>query len=239
MQDIELEKAKRHWLEWVEQYFPDFEQRSYFIPPVQIMRVPIAEPNVAGQNVLMIKTDDTPNSSSMDLAMSSSKIPSVQKSDIIDDKAFYSVMSALKTFSEAHPEVFMCLSHYPFVSYLGEEGFYPAVAHLPLSSNLPKTYPLNWRQGDFDVLLIHRQYGFVVLEVKAVRINDETTEQVSKKLKEAAEQLKKAESMLSHLVSDISSGLRITKTIACPNLTTDQVQEIINNNELLGKVSRS
>ncbi|XP_025114123.1 uncharacterized protein LOC112576088 [Pomacea canaliculata] len=33
--------------------------------------------------------------------------------------------------------------------------------------------------------------------------------------------------MLSHLVSDITPGLRITKTIAFPNLTADQVQQAI------------
>lgn len=209
-----------------------------------MMRVPIAEQNVAGQNVLMIKTDDTPSSSSMDLAMSSSKIPSVQKSDIIDDEALNSVRFSLTQFSIDKPEVFMCLSQYSYGSYLGEEGFYPAVAHLPIPSNLPEKYQKSWRQGDFDVLLIHRQYGFVVFEVKAVGINDETTEleqdeQVSKKLNEAAEQLIKAEAMLSHLVSDIDSGVRITKTIACPNLTTHQVQKIVDNNSQLRQVSKS
>lgn len=65
------------------------------------MRVTIAEPNVAGQNVIILNQMTHRANSTMDLVMSSSKILSVQKSDIIEDKAFYSVKFSLKTFLES------------------------------------------------------------------------------------------------------------------------------------------
>ncbi|XP_025112050.1 uncharacterized protein LOC112574900 [Pomacea canaliculata] len=91
------------------------------------------------------------------------------------------------------------------------------------------------RQGDFDVLLIHRNYGFVVCEVKSfgdnareLNMSQQTlVNSIRKRLKEAISQLHKAETILSHLVSDIAPGLRITKTIVVPNITADQIQEVI------------
>ncbi|XP_025112767.1 uncharacterized protein LOC112575259 [Pomacea canaliculata] len=52
---------------------------------------------------------------------------------------------------------------------------------------------------------------------------------IRKKLKVAMTQLDKAEAMLSHLVSDIAPGLRISKTIAVPNLTRHQVQQAVSD----------
>ncbi|XP_025103140.1 uncharacterized protein LOC112569549 [Pomacea canaliculata] len=56
---------------------------------------------------------------------------------------------------------------------------------------------------------------------------------IRQKLKEAVSQLDKAEAMLSHLVSDIAPGLRITKTIAFPNITTPQLHQVISRDTQL------
>lgn len=60
---------------------------------------------------------------------------------------------------------------------------------------------------------------------------------IRKKLKQSVSQLDKAEAVLSHLVSDISPSLRITKTIAVPNLTAFQVQQAILSDPKLTQLS--
>ncbi|XP_025100575.1 uncharacterized protein LOC112567909 [Pomacea canaliculata] len=234
----ELQKAHKLWLEWIKTAFPLFDTRSYFLPPVYIRRVPMTQQSIACQRVFILKTEDRPSSPVKHPSMTPSSterpqvsnIPCVQQSDMHDDEAIERVLVSLKIFSKLHKEVFMCLSQFSFGSYLGEPRF--AAAHLPLPSNLPSTLPWSWRQGDFDVLLIHKLYGFVIMEIKAVGCNiaksqEEKKEYVRKKLTDAIEQLNKAEAMLKHLVSDITSGVRITKAIACPNLTAKQIHEVL------------
>lgn len=207
------------------------------------------EKKFAGQTVLMIRPEepediDSGGSFKTSSATTKSKgcsTPSVQKSDMTDDEALRNVLYTLEKLSKRQQEVFMCLSRFPFGSYLGEPLFAPAVAHLPLPCNLSTKYPWSWRQGDFDVLLIHRHYGFVICEVKSVELNAETSnrQQVTTKLKAAVDQLNKAEAMLSHLMSDVAPEVRITKTIACPNLTSSDIQSIISEDHLLREVSIS
>lgn len=194
---------------------------------------------VAGQDVFVLHSQKQVTDYSATFPRAS-----VQESDVGFDKALQRVLFTLKTFSMKQGETFICLSQFSFGSYLGEQRFAKAAAQLPLPSNLPKTLPWSWRQGDFNVLLIHKNYGFVICEVKAVSYNTVASEEerekqvarVTKKLKEAAEHLKKAEAMLKHLVSDIATGIRITTTIACPNITTHQMQQIIFQNQKLDQV---
>lgn len=168
---------------------------------------------------------------------------SVQESDILDDEAFQRVLFTLRKFSTEDHEVFMCLSQFPFGSYLGEERFAPAAANLSLPGNLPQQWHWSLRQGDFDILLIYPSYGVVICEVKAVGISTEEPqyvqcERVMKKLREAIGQLDKAEVMLKHLVSDIGDSLNVTKTIACPNLSTHQLKRYVFQSQQLAEVSK-
>ncbi|XP_025112759.1 uncharacterized protein LOC112575255 isoform X1 [Pomacea canaliculata] len=160
---------------------------------------------------------------------------SVQECDLRDDVAMQRVLFCLQKLSEKTGEILVGISQFYFGQYLGNPCYAPAAAQLPSPVNLPSSFTRNWRQGDFDILIIHRHYGFVVCEVKAVGDNlneldvpkESIDNNIRKKLKDAMRQLDKAEAMLSHLVSDIAAGLRITKTIAVPNLTTHQVQQAV------------
>lgn len=166
--------------------------------------MPRVERHFAGENVVVLRTQNLPNSSDQQPDTSSSvtaQLPSsltfsVQESDILDDEAFQRVLFSLRKFSKVNHEAFMCLSQFPFGSYLGEERFAPAAAHLPLPSSLPRHLHWSWRQGDFDVLLIHPPYGVVICEVKAVGFSTEASqdvqcERVMKKLREAIRQTKR------------------------------------------------
>ncbi|XP_025078797.1 uncharacterized protein LOC112554934 [Pomacea canaliculata] len=164
-----------------------------------------------------------------------------QDSDIRDDTAMKQVLLCLQNLSEKTGEVLVGITRLHFGQYLSEPCFSVAAAQLPRASSLPPDLPQNWKQGKFDVLLIHRHYGLVVCNVMSFgditndlkMSQEDIVKTIRKKLRDAVTQLNKAEAMLSHLVSDVCPGLRITKTIAVPNLTTDQVQQAISHDSQL------
>ncbi|XP_025079706.1 uncharacterized protein LOC112555487 [Pomacea canaliculata] len=242
-QEDVLQRAQEFWLKWVEAAFPDFDSQAYFLPPVYINRVPMTTQTIAGQDILVLQKPSGESGQSCKVAVNpspaaQSSIPqptSVQDSDVRDDAAMQRILLCLQKMSQQNSEVFVAMSQLQFGEYLGEPCYAAAAAQVPLARSLPPPRPKNWDKGDFDVLLIHRKYGFVVCEVKAVGDNvrelglsqQDMDNNIRKKLKQAIVQLDKAEAMLSHLVSDIASGLRITKTIAVPNLTAHQVEQAI------------
>ncbi|XP_025079892.1 uncharacterized protein LOC112555661 isoform X2 [Pomacea canaliculata] len=153
--------------------------------------------------------------------------PKVLDSDVRDDAAMQRVLTCLARMSRSSGEVLMGVSQLQFEHYLGEEMY--ALA----SEQLPR--PCRWQRGDFDVLLIHRHHGFVVFEVKAIGYNvrqldmseEQLYTQVRKKLKQAAYQLNKAKAFLSHVVSDVVSGLRVSVAMAFPYIRAAQVENAI------------
>ncbi|XP_025113674.1 uncharacterized protein LOC112575832 [Pomacea canaliculata] len=226
------DQAQKLWLQWVEAAFPKLDSRAYFLPPVYVNRVPMTRQSVAGQEILVLESEPKQ-------AGENNHSP-VQNSDIRDDEAFQRVFLYLQKKSEENNEVLVVLSQFRFGQYLSEPCYAAATAQLPMAKNLPNSSSRD-RQGEFDMLVIHRLYGFVVCEVKALgknlkesKMTDlELQDNIRKKLRDAVSQLDKAEAMLSHLVSDIAPGLRITKTIAVPNLKTCQVQQAISGDPKL------
>ncbi|XP_025111709.1 uncharacterized protein LOC112574695 [Pomacea canaliculata] len=237
-------QAQAFWLQWVEAAFPDLDSRAYFLPPVYVNRVPMTRQSVSDQNVLVLHPSSTqgvelnqatriPSTAAQD---SISQPSPVQDSDIREDKAMERLLVCLQTMSEQNKEVLVGISHLRYGQYLGEPCYAAAAAHLPSTKTFPSGLSRD-RQGNFDLLLIHRHYGLVVCQVKAFGSNwskcdmfqQDICSNLKIKLKEAIQSLNKAEAMLSHLVSDIASGLRITKTIAFPNLTARQVQQAVSD----------
>ncbi|XP_025112855.1 uncharacterized protein LOC112575309 [Pomacea canaliculata] len=237
------EEAQEFWVRWVEASFPELDSRAYFLPPVYLNRVPMTRELIAGQDVLLLQSEpgQVGQTNQQGAQDPTHPRPSFQNSDLRDDAVCQRVFFCLETMSKQHNEVLVAISQLSFGQYLGEPHFAAAAVCLPLPANLPSALPRHWKRGDFDVLLIHRQYGLVVCEVKAFGDNTQTlsmsqqeiNKNIGKKLKQAVSQLDKAEAMLSHLVSDIAPGLRITKTIAFPNLTAHQLQQAISGDTQL------
>lgn len=244
--------------------------KAYFLPPVHVNRVPMTRQLVADQDVLVLQSfhghadeigekagpselqgsgsrDSSNQPAATSSAVNESSIPQpvvVQESDMRDDAALEPLRFCLQTFSTKTKEVLVGISQLKFGQYLGEPCFAPATAQIPRSSNLSPEWPKNWKQGTFDVLVIHMHYGFIICEVLSFGDNihklsmsqPDIHTKVRKKLNGAIQKLRKAEAMLSHLVSDIAPGLRITKTIAVPNLTVLQVQQAIADDAQLTEV---
>ncbi|XP_025085435.1 uncharacterized protein LOC112558899 [Pomacea canaliculata] len=246
--DTIIRQAQTFWLQWVEAAFPHLDSRAYFLPPVHVNRVPMVKQLTHAMEVLVLQSALIEAGQSNQSAKTTSAAdtlvpqpPRVHESDIRDDAATKRVIYCLDRLCEQNKEVMIRMTQLSFGQYLGEPCYAAAAAQLPRPANLPPAHPQKWKQGDFDVLLIHRHYGFVVCQVKAFGDNTQTLKMspddininIRKKLKDAVSQLDKAEAMLSHLVSDISPGLCITKTMAFPNLTAHQVKQAISGDTQL------
>ncbi|XP_025112045.1 uncharacterized protein LOC112574897 [Pomacea canaliculata] len=239
--EIISEQLHKAWLQWVEAAFPDFHSRAYFLPPVYFNRVPMTRQSIAGQDVLTVQS--TPGQAAAPAAAAAAAAPAaaaaaaaaaavaqtirVQESDIREDAAMQRVLFCLLEMFKLSKEGLFGISQLSFEDYLGGDRYPAKAAQIPLPDDLP-----TYKMGCFDILVIHQHYGILVCEVKCLGLNlssNEIDNQIRKKLPQCIIQLDKAEVMLSHLVFDIDRDLRITKTIAFPNLTTLQVQKAISS----------
>lgn len=114
--------------------------------------------------------------------------------------------------------------------------------------------------GDFDVLIIHRQYGLIHGEIKSVGSNfetdahsekdpDSTTRNTIEKanqdktivavVKKALKQLKNAKHALNEIVTCFSgrSDISIRTTLMVPNLSSNQLLKAIKTNGKVAKVN--
>lgn len=231
LQNLIAKEAQDFWLEWVELTYPELETQAYFVPATHINRVPLTKIPDADVHVL------DRNSTTVDS-------PNVQETDMAIDAAVGRVVFSLHKMAETHKdEVFMAISQLSFGDYLGEPCYMSVAALFPHPYNLPETLPSNWRQGSFDLLIIHRHYGIIVCEIKALGDSEQTSSEaesdssrIGDKLRRSVSQLDKAEAMLSYLVSDVAPGLSITKTIALPNLTSGKVQQVMSADPELAQV---
>lgn len=157
------------------------------------------------------------------------------------------VLYSLQKMSEQKREVLFVVGQLPFRRYLGEPCYSVVVEYLDSFYSIGVGQQQNWKEGDFDVIILHPLYGLVICVVMVyadkvttpdISIQD-TASKIRSKLEEAILQLNNAEEMLSYLVSDIIPDLRIRKTIAFPNLSADQIQSALTGDTQLIQVNEN
>ena len=94
--------------------------------------------------------------------------------------------------------------------------------------------------GDFDVLIIHRRYGFITVEVKALGADKnhiaDLNKTVAQKMEAAVRELNDAKDFLNAVMSDIGP-VKVTKTIILPFINSTQLTEALETDDDLQKVS--
>ncbi|KAK7106592.1 hypothetical protein V1264_017826 [Littorina saxatilis] len=250
------------WRQIVTSLYPDALTRTYCVPPVQFNRIPYFRGTApgTGEPVLVLPDCPTggalvhtappsrrhfipPSQHSMWTQESLSQIhlapERVQESDIRDDFAQNHVMLNLQELGDSRDEAMFILSQLQFGSYLNEPAYAAAAKQLPRPRDLAQD-----RQGDFDFLMIHRQHGILIGELKSVGkkkgVSNETHPPadpfLAKKVKQAVKQLDKSERVVRHLVSDIGPGMTVKKTLFLPYISSAQLERVLDNDEQLEQV---
>ena len=233
------------WRQRVQEWYPRWRDRTYFIPPVYMNRtqhqeVTLTGPRsgvvtLAGQTVLVTQPPvaDLPRGAA----------PALLESDVREDQSQRMVLDILHELSEAQREVMFVISQLHFGDYLNNPVYSAAAATLPRPIDLK---PQNKHRGDFDVLVIHRHYGILIGEVKAIGDGwpsslpqQQRDKQVKKKVELAIGQLRKSDKVLRHLVSDLQTAPRVQTTLMLPNISTAQLQRVLADNPQLSQVKSS
>ncbi|KAK7098189.1 hypothetical protein V1264_002541 [Littorina saxatilis] len=243
------------WREIVTSLYPDALTRTYCVPPVQFNRVPYVRGTVPGTGLSVHVLQPLPSARFLHTALSTKPegwtvpqhmwaeepgphLPPVgmQESDLRDDFAQNHVMLNLQELGDSRNEAMFILSQLQFGSYLNEPAYAAAAKQFPRPKDLPRD-----RQGDFDFLLIHRQHGILVGELKSVGKTQGALNQtytpadphLAQKVKQAVKQLDKSERVVRHLVSDMGPGVTVKKTLFLPYVSSAQLERVLDNDEQL------
>nr|KAG5692925.1 hypothetical protein BaRGS_031429 [Batillaria attramentaria] len=156
----------------------------------------------------------------------------VQETDSRDDFAQQHVLYCLQTLGEQRQEAMFVMSSLDFTHYLNKLDATHA-AQFPLPGDLPATQ----REGDFDVIVIHREYGVLLGEIKSVGIHDNnpTDKAVADKVTKAVKQLDKCEKVVNHVMSDVAPGVSVRKTLILPYISRTQLQHVLDGDSQLAK----
>ncbi|KAK7476562.1 hypothetical protein BaRGS_00032180, partial [Batillaria attramentaria] len=166
----------------------------------------------------------------------------VTHSELSDDFAQQHVLQCLQQLGDEQNQGMFILSELGFGNYLRKPAYAAAAAAFPKPSGLPPDH----RQGDFDILLIHRKYGILIGEIKAIGLavgsQDANSDfpysslgvaqpvrdpNLAKRVKQAVKQLDKSEKVIRHLTSDIHTDLAVRKTLILPYVASQQLKRVL------------
>ncbi|XP_070207989.1 uncharacterized protein [Littorina saxatilis] len=159
----------------------------------------------------------------------------VRECDVQADFTQQHVLYNLQELGTRRHEVMFVLSELNFKDYLNKPFYAKQTSKLPKPGNIPAKDRHHGKQGDFDVLLIHRQYGILVGEVKSVGKTraSQVDVEVIRVLQKAVKQLDKCEVHARHMVSDIASELTVRKTLFLPYVSSSQLRRVLSASEQL------
>ncbi|KAK7106507.1 hypothetical protein V1264_017757 [Littorina saxatilis] len=242
--------AAQQWENVITDWYPRLEERAYFVPSVHFNRVHYDRQHVGGRHVP--QTDHVPVLvPQLPVADRRPGDQSVSDSDIRDDRTTQRLLACLRALADRQNEVMFVLSQLDFGDYLGEPCYSAAANAFARPIDLKKKKKKkktktkeaeeteeSLHEGDFDLLIFHREYGVLVGEVKIVGDNFSSltlTQQqqdaiVVKKVEQAVKQLNKAEKVLTHILSDLQPPPRVRKSVMLPNLARSQLQRVLRNN---------
>ncbi|KAK7484467.1 hypothetical protein BaRGS_00024352, partial [Batillaria attramentaria] len=248
--------------QFIQHLLPGLSTSPYFVPPQLFQRT-------------IYKCDEERSSPGHDVIIQRE----TPLSDHATDKAQSDVMRSLRYVTSIKPEPMVVLSNYPFENYLlnsigsrkqqlesiassrssddtHKKGIPPSRKSVKAKTVFPNQDELSkdQKRGDFDAIIISRQRGFIVIEVKAVgydlkahgdaasgepgeAVPEDIVNRLEDKIKQAMKQLSKAGEVLNHMCSDLPERIPVTKAVAFPNVTRRNLRSILERNQDLAEVA--
>ncbi|KAK7497147.1 hypothetical protein BaRGS_00011677 [Batillaria attramentaria] len=257
LQDQGLKKKLTdHWKQSVDKDFPDRHQRTTVVPPVCFHRGSYRTETIANLDVTV-------------------QIPSKQLSDVREHDAQNRILHALTRLFESQQEEMFVVVNLTFDNYLNYAGGYETSKAVPVCNGAdaagvpstvnglnvlppgmsqqdyavfprPRDLSPELQRGRFDILMISKQHGFVICEIKTVgdtlSIPDmgkhDEHNNIKKRISKALQQLNKEETVLRHLVKDIDPNVPIRKAFILPNLKRQNFLGVLLQDQGLKKVEK-
>ena len=258
------------WLGKTKEWFPDLHHRTYFIPPIHFNRVTYGEHDVAQavrvrvQEPMRQLSDVRENEAEQRVQhtlfrlLRDSQQPMVLISNLdFDNYLNFPRAAAPGKRSARLPETAQ-LSATGRQGWRGEsaatgrQGWrIQSAAHSAVHGMdnsmfaRPRDMERELQRGRFDILVINKNFGFVICEIKTVgdllsssfvsRADEQNV--IRKKMRRALVQLDKEEAVLRHLVSDLGVTQPIRKVLILPNLKRAALREVLKQDVELQRVS--
>ncbi|KAK7094313.1 uncharacterized protein [Littorina saxatilis] len=247
--------------------YPDALTHTYCVPPIQFNRVPYVRDIVPGTGHAALVLNPPSGAAPVHIVLTPSQQPPaafspsqyslltqesqpqavpghVQESDLRDDFAQNHVMVNLQELGNSRHEAMFILSQLSFGNYLNQHAYAAAAAQLPRPSDLD-TQQTKYSDGEADFVLIHRQHGILIGELKSVGMSQAFAQNpqppadadVAKRVTKAVKQLDKSETVVRHLVSDVAPGMTVRKTLLLPYQSSAQLKRVLDNNPKLKKAA--
>ncbi|KAK7096278.1 uncharacterized protein [Littorina saxatilis] len=202
--------------ERIEQWYPNLSTETHFVPAVYMNRTLHKPEKFVGRDVYVLQ-------------------PLPQESDARDDAANNKVLRCIRQSSRG--EVMFVISQLQFRNYLNKLT-HPSGTPVPEPAKAADLKKQN--VGDFDALIIHRHYGVLACEIKAVGDNfaalnmppEAQAKTLERKLQLAVKQLGKSHDMLKHLVPRGKDQPRVKTTLMVPNISRDQLRTALDTKGL-------
>jgi len=244
-------EVRENWRRIVKSYYPNILTRPYSVPPLHFNRVPYDVVEFAGQYVLVQRPPGQPLSTQKEQegdktsqgARPKTKTP--LKPDIVkpehvqDDFAQQHVLANLQVLAESRHEPQFVVTELDFKDYLNVAEYNKATAKLPKKKV----------HGDYDILIINKNYGILVGELKSIGRTDKKVDDdlLRDRVKKAVQQLEKGKEKVTHdlsdlvpyrvydLVTHVLSDL-VRTCLFLPYISSQQLQRILEQDQLLFKV---
>ncbi|PVD21792.1 hypothetical protein C0Q70_17593 [Pomacea canaliculata] len=141
------------------------------------------------------------------------------------------VLHCLRHMAEHYKEDMFVLSQFKYEDYLNNPGNSFLNHRLPV----PAGFRDKTNVGCFDILIIHRRLGVLVGVVKSISDKDDGSEDSEDKIDdmlvsevcEAVAQVKYANSMMGHLMSDQTHKPAVQMTLMFPNVTSSSLHRAL------------
>lgn len=208
-EDFEQQSDVEFWEEWIRHMYPKLLERSYFVPEIHVNKM--RREKVDGEK-FQVKVLPQPE----------------QKGHIKSDKAIECVLHSLKALADTKEAggVMFVLHDFEFQNYLNDQRYKDTTDTLPKSKE----------SGDFDFLFLHRHYGILAGEVKAVGRRGKQIGSVKERVDKAIQQLTKAKEVLDKVLSDLELVPRVKTTVILPNTTREVLRRVLSKTTKLKEV---
>lgn len=227
------------WIRHLDNWFPHLNEKTYFVPPLHVNIIALA-PHQRGTDSKDITYDGKDNRGVFEQNQTLT-------SDERDNRAQLSTIHSLWHLANNRqpPEKMVVLTRYGVGNYLdktltGESRskkrkITRTAANVPsLLFPVPReSEDLSIRRGDFDILIIHHEFGFIIIEVKTLgdrEGNPNFMTVLENKLSQAVKQLNRLERTLRYIVNDVKDvKIPVTKALALPHIDREKLSAALHN----------
>ncbi|XP_025112054.1 uncharacterized protein LOC112574906 [Pomacea canaliculata] len=192
------------------------ETGFYFVPSLYVNKSTYSSEEFAGEQIFITQPSN--------------------EEDMKHDKAIQGILQNLHHMADSEKEAMFVISQFNYNSYLTTLKDTFSGHQLPMPAKLRQQ---DQNYGDFDLLIVHRQYGLVVVVVKTCSVGSGDGQDDTKlvdEVKKGVNQLLDAEHMLQHLLSDQQWNLAVHKTLMLPNISEGVLRGELGKHSLEGLV---